>query len=142
MTIFAKSSCYYYNYSYIDSQSERPSLRKKRKHKMKTIKSTVEEAKTLLTTRSQYARNVLDGAQNWSGSDLRGNARKYGRHYNNMRDLALDALIDAGGIVAACEHGRLRTAVDRGMDDYGNQIICTRHGMAVLITARQFRHLS
>lgn len=47
--------------------------------------------------RGQYARDVVSGRQRWSGSDLRGKARKYGYSYSVQRRKARAALFAAGG---------------------------------------------
>lgn len=95
-----------------------------------------------LYTRSNYARNVLLGRQNWSGSDLRGKAKHWGSRYRELRRKAGRALQQAGGLIVATENNRLRTAAPAGQDDFGNMIVNTRSGAAVLNkSGKQFRHL-
>jgi hypothetical protein len=61
--------------------------------------------------RGQYARDVVSGRQRWSGSDLRGKARKYGRSYYVQRRKARAALFAAGGVIIAIDHGLNVSAV-------------------------------
>ena len=68
--------------------------------------------------RGQYARDVVTGRQRWSGSDLRGKARKYGRSYYIQRAKARAALYRAGGCVIAIDHGLNVSAVAIGDDIY------------------------
>lgn len=82
--------------------------------------------------RAQYAKDVLAGNQNWSGSDLRGKARYYGASYARGRKYAAQALFEAGGSLAYVgRNGRLVAAVRVGMDDYGNAVYQTELGPAV-----------
>lgn len=75
----------------------------------KEFNEFVDRALVILSkkTRSQYAKNVILGHQIWSGADLKGAAKKYGKHYADMRRLARQAVIEAGGAVIPVEHGRL-----------------------------------
>lgn len=91
--------------------------------------------------RSEYAREVLQGRQMWSGSDLKGNAKKYGSSYYQQRQKAGAALREAGGQIIATESGRLMTAVSVCVDDYGNQIFATTAGYAAPHKSN-YRHLS
>ena len=68
--------------------------------------------------RGQYARDVVTGAQRWSGSDLRGKARKFGHTYAVQRRKARAALIAAGGVIIAIDHGLRVSAVAIGDDIY------------------------
>ena len=68
--------------------------------------------------RGQYARDVVSGRQRWSGGDLRGKARKYGRSYYIQRRKARAALFAAGGVIIAIDHGLNVSAVQIGDDIY------------------------
>jgi hypothetical protein len=70
------------------------------------------------TLRGQYARDVVSGRQRWSGSDLKGKARKYGRSYYIQRRKARAALFAAGGCIIAVDHGLNVSAVAIGDDIY------------------------
>jgi len=50
-----------------------------------------------ISPRAQYQRDVLTGRQYWSGSDLRGEANRWGASYARARESAMSALIAAGG---------------------------------------------
>ena len=76
--------------------------------------------------RGQYARDVVAGRQRWSGSDLRGKARKYGYSYYIQRRKAHAALRAAGGVIIAIDHGLLVSAVQIDADTYA-----TSRGVAV-----------
>ena len=76
--------------------------------------------------RGQYARDVVAGRQRWSGSDLRGKARRYGYSYSVQRRKAHAALIAAGGVIIAIDHGLLVSAVQIDADSYA-----TPRGVAV-----------
>jgi len=76
--------------------------------------------------RGQYARDVVNGRQRWSGSDLRGKARKYGHSYYAQRRKARAALFAAGGCIIAIDHGLNVSAVAIGDDIY-----LTPRGVAV-----------
>ena len=76
--------------------------------------------------RGQYARDVVSGRQRWSGSDLRGKARKYGRSYYIQRRKARAALFAAGGCIIAIDHGLNVSAVAIDADSY-----MTLRGVAV-----------
>lgn len=96
------------------------------------LTNVIDIALTHLTPRQQYAADVIRGSQLWSGADLKGAAKRWGQKYQKQRDCAMVALRAAGGCVVACDTGRLRTAVYVGMDDYGNPIVQTRKGAAIL----------
>ena len=68
--------------------------------------------------RGQYARDVVSGRQRWSGSDLRGKARKFGHTYARQRAKARAALYRAGGVIIAIDHGLNVSAVQIGDDIY------------------------
>jgi hypothetical protein len=68
--------------------------------------------------RGQYARDVVTGAQRWSGSDLKGKARKYAYSYAVQRRKARAALFAAGGVIIAIDHGLNVSAVAIGDDIY------------------------
>ena len=76
--------------------------------------------------RGQYARDVVTGKQRWSGSDLKGKARKYGHTYYIQRRKARAALFAAGGCIIAIDHGLNVSAV---RIDAGNYM--TARGVAV-----------
>ena len=76
--------------------------------------------------RGQYARDVVAGRQRWSGSDLRGKARRYGYSYSVQRAKAHAALRAAGGVIIAIDHGLLVSAVQIDADTYA-----TPRGVAV-----------
>jgi hypothetical protein len=68
--------------------------------------------------RGQYARDVVSGRQRWSGSDLKGKARKFGHTYYIQRRKAAQVLLAAGGCIIAIDHGLLVSAVAIGDDIY------------------------
>ena len=76
--------------------------------------------------RGQYARDVVSGRQRWSGSDLRGKARKYGHTYAIQRRKARAALFAAGGCIIAIDHGLNVSAVRIDADSYA-----TMRGVAI-----------
>jgi hypothetical protein len=76
--------------------------------------------------RGQYARDVVTGRQRWSGGDLRGKARKYGRSYYVQRRKARAALFAAGGVIIAIDHGLNVSAVRIDADSYA-----TMRGVAI-----------
>ena len=76
--------------------------------------------------RGQYARDVVTGRQRWSGSDLRGKARKFGHSYYVQRRKARAALIAAGGCIIAIDHGLNVSAVRIDANSY-----MTARGVAV-----------
>ena len=76
--------------------------------------------------RGQYARDVVSGRQRWSGGDLKGKARKYGHTYRVQRRKAHAALIAAGGVIIAIDHGLLVSAVAIDADSYA-----TSRGVAI-----------
>ena len=89
--------------------------------------------------RGQYARDVVTGAQRWSGSDLRGKARKYGHTYAVQRAKARAALYRAGGVIIAIDHGLRVSAVALGDDIYltarGVAMRCgTRYRISTVLT--------
>ena len=89
--------------------------------------------------RGQYARDVVTGAQRWSGSDLRGKARKFGHSYYVQRRKARAALIAAGGVIIAIDHGLNVSAVALGDDIYltarGVAVRCgTRYRISTVLT--------
>ena len=55
-----------------------------------------EAAALALCGRSETKRNLLDGSQNWSLSDLAGKAKKFGGSYARARDELLRDLRAAG----------------------------------------------
>jgi len=91
------------------------------------------------TLRGQYARDVVTGHQRWSGSDLRGKARKYGYSYYVQRRKARAALFAAGGCIIAIDHGLNVSAVAIGDDIYltarGVAVRCgTRYRISAVLT--------
>jgi len=89
--------------------------------------------------RGQYARDVVSGRQRWSGSDLRGKARKFGHTYAVQRRKARAALIAAGGVIIAIDHGLNVSAVALGDDIYltarGVAMRCgTRYRISTVLT--------
>ena len=76
--------------------------------------------------RGQYARDCITGRQRWSGSDLKGKARKFGYSYSVQRRKAAQALVAAGGVIIAIDHGLLVSAVQIDADSYA-----TPRGVAV-----------
>jgi hypothetical protein len=76
--------------------------------------------------RGQYARDVVTGQQRWSGSDLKGKARKYGHSYYVQRRKARAALFAAGGVIIAIDHGLNVSAVRIDAENY-----MTLHGVAI-----------
>lgn len=87
------------------------------------------------TLRGQYAKDVVNGRQRWSGSDLKGKARKYGASYAIQRRKARAALFAAGGCIIAIDHGLNVSAVAIDADSYatlrGTAVRCgTRYKVA------------
>ena len=76
--------------------------------------------------RGQYARDVVSGRQRWSGSDLRGKARKYGHTYYIQRAKARAALYRAGGVIIVIDHGLNVSAIRIDAGSY-----MTARGVAV-----------
>lgn len=99
---------------------------------MNKLSHTVETALNQLSDRARkgYTGAVLKGRQNWSGSDLQGRAKYHGAAYRRQRKVALSALIKAGGVLIAVENNKLLSAVQIGMDDYGNALYKTSRGVA------------
>lgn len=92
--------------------------------------SVIRRAVAMLSPRQRYARAVLEGRQNWSGSDLRGDAKRWSGSYARQRAAARDALVKAGGCLLRVEHGRLVSAVRVCTDDFGRVIYATGDGFA------------
>jgi hypothetical protein len=89
--------------------------------------------------RGQYARDCITGRQRWSGSDLRGKARKYGHTYAIQRRKARAALFAAGGVIIAIDHGLNVSAVRIDADNYmtlrGIAVRCgTRYRISTVLT--------
>ena len=95
------------------------------------LDAIIKTAANSLTSRQQYARDVICGYQRWSGADLKGKAKKFGASYARQRAVAEGALRSAGGMIVAVDRGLRVSAVPVGMDDYGNQIFATTDGVAV-----------
>lgn len=91
-----------------------------------------------LPSRCEYARAVILGRQRWSGSDLRGNAARFGASYAYQRRKARAAWFGAGGSIIRIEKGLWVGAVQVCVDDYGNAIYRTTAGLARPNTASQF----
>ncbi len=88
------------------------------------------------TLRGQYAQDVVNGRQRWSGSDLRGKARKYGASYAIQRRKARAALFAAGGVIIAIDHGLNVSAVRIDADSYDTlRGIATRCGTRYKVAA-------
>jgi hypothetical protein len=102
-----------------------------------TLHNVLSLACASLPTRARYARDVIEGYQRWSGSDLKGKARKFGAGYARQRNRARTALFDAGGMILSVDHGRHVTAVCVGTDDYWQAIYQTPNGTAVQATANR-----
>lgn len=92
--------------------------------------AVIRRAVAMLSPRQKYARDVLEGRQTWSGSDLRGRAKKWSAGYARQRAAASDALAKAGGCLIRVENGRLVSAVRACIDDFGRVIYATRDGFA------------
>ncbi len=92
--------------------------------------AVIRHAVATLSPRQRYARDVLEGRQNWSGSDLCGEAKRWGGSYARQRAAASDALVKAGGCIIRVEHGRLVSAVRACVDDFGRVIYATHDGFA------------
>lgn len=88
------------------------------------------------TLRGNYAQNVVKGYQLWSGADIRGRAAKFGGKYRDQRTKASQALYAAGGKVIQIDYNKRVTAVDAGVDDYGNRLMLTTEGMATACKSR------
>lgn len=81
--------------------------------------------------RAAYALDVLSGRQQWSGADLRGNAKKYGAGYAIQRRLAERSLAEAGGETIYADNGERVSAVLVGQDDMGNALYETAEGIRI-----------
>jgi hypothetical protein len=103
---------------------------------MNAIQSTTARALAMLDAsgnRSDYAREVIQGARMWSGNDLRGKAKKWASGYYRQRCAALTAWKRVGGVqVYAGPTGELVGAVIVGTDEWGNALYATaQHGVCV-----------
>jgi len=105
--------------------------------KIKTNKlgTVISAAIAALNPRANYAADTIVGIQRWSGADLKGKAKKYSDSYAVQRSKAGAALTKAGGRVVAINNGLRVTAVQVGVDDYGNVIFDTLEGLAVQASA-------
>jgi len=75
--------------------------------------------KALGLCRGRYQRALVQGEQNWSGSDLRGKASKYGGRYAASRAALLERLVDAGiAFLERVERGRLKLRFGRPVGNY------------------------
>jgi len=95
---------------------------------MKTFRAVQRKVLDSIPERACYARNVVRGLQNLSGSDLRGRAKFWGASYSHQRRRAIDAWICAGGEEIQVEHGRRVLAVAVCTDDYGRAVYDTGEG--------------
>lgn len=77
-------------------------------------------------SRSDYAVDVLDQRQSWSGSDLTGKARIWGASYFRYRSRARRAWAEAGGDIIPVEKNRLVSAVR-----ITDSLYETQHGYAI-----------
>ncbi|CAB4139954.1 hypothetical protein UFOVP408_45 [uncultured Caudovirales phage] len=100
-----------------------------------TLESIIHKACAALPVRAQYARDVIEGDQRWSGADLRGKAKKFGAGYARQRNRARTALFAAGGCIVAIDRGLNVTATVVGTDDMGRTIYQTTRGIAVQVSA-------
>jgi len=107
--------------------------------KTPALRAVVNAAIAALNPRAHYAADTIVGRQRWSGSDLRGKAKRFGHTYAVQRAKAGAALRRAGGWVVAVDRGLLVTAVSIGVDDYGNEIFDTVRGIAVQASAHRAR---
>lgn len=87
-------------------------------------------AVTMMRANATYGIAVLQGRQNWSGSDLEGKAARYSSKYARTRATAARCLRRAGGSVLAVDHGKQLSAVRVCTDDFGNEVYATRRGYA------------
>jgi hypothetical protein len=88
------------------------------------------------TLRGQYAQDVVNGRQRWSGSDLKGKARKYGASYAIQRRKARAALFAVGGCIIAIDHGLNVSAVCIDANSYETIYgIATRCGTRYKVAA-------
>ena len=85
----------------------------------KLFRRVVQNACMML--RGEYAKDVVKGYRNWSGAGMTAAARQWG-WYSRKRDEACKALRKAGGEVVSVDYGRLVTAVQLCVDDYGAQV--------------------
>ena len=101
--------------------------------KLRNIIRTATASLTCRTAKGrEYAAAVIAGRRTWSGADLQGNAKRYGRSYADRRGDAANAVARAGGcVVAVGPNGRLATAVIVCTDDYGDTVYATTEGLAV-----------
>jgi hypothetical protein len=103
-----------------------------------TLARVVETAIALFRERhprSTYGVDVLGGAQQWSGADLRGKANTYSGSYARMRRAAARCLAEAGGCIVALKRTGLRVTAVRLPDGTYE----TRGG---ILTAAQLRRAS
>jgi len=108
-------------------------------NKTNKLAVVISAALAALNPRAHYAADTIRGRQRWSGSDLKGKAKKFGYGYSVQRDKAYAALRAAGGRIVAINKGLLVTAVQVGVDDYGNMIFDTPKGVAVQISSARAR---
>ena len=95
------------------------------------LESTIAAACALLSPRAVYARDVIEGRQAWSGSDLRGKAGQFSSRYAKQRSHARVCLVAVGGsIVPVGQRGKQITAVRLCVDDFGNEVYETLNGLA------------
>ena len=104
-----------------------------------TLRAVIAAACAALNPRARYAADTITGRQRWSGSDLRGKAKRFGHSYAVQRSKAGAALTKAGGHVIAIDHGLRVTAVFIGQDDYGSAVWDTTRGPAVQTSAARAR---
>ena len=81
--------------------------------------------------KASYAADVILGYQSWSGSDLKGKARKFSMSYYYQRIRAASFFRCSGGLILPVNNGKLISAVYLGQDDYGNAVYDTLQGIAV-----------
>lgn len=103
------------------------------------VNRLADRAIAAMPLRCTYGIAVLQGAQNWSGSDLQGKARRYGASYMHARQVALTRLLSVGGMVLTVENNKMLTAVPVCVDDYGNEVYATRRGFAWPNTRKQYQ---
>ena len=104
---------------------------------LKTLRKNALEIISTMT-RSEYARDVIRGAQRISGGDMEGKARKYGHTYAKYRALAASAVRKAGGMTVALphHHGLLVFAAPACVDDFGTLVVDTDYGMIPVTEVR------
>ena len=86
--------------------------------------------RSLYPRASEYACDVIMGLRAWSGADLQGKAKKYGRSYAVQRNRAAECFDICNGVRVRANR-RIVSAVYLCMDDYGNAVYQSTIGIVV-----------